>query len=80
MQIETEHLSTDMKVLFCEHPNKPLRNGYCSYYSEIFYALKEFFDIEFKILFLQKPVTLKDMMRFLWDSDTLIVEMVNQYH
>lgn len=37
-----------MKFLFCEHPNKPLRNGYCSYYSEIFYALKEFFDIEFK--------------------------------
>ena len=37
-----------MKFLFCEHPNKPLRNGYCSYYSEIFYALEEFFDIEFK--------------------------------
>ena len=36
-----------MKVLFCEHPNKPLRGGYCSYYSEIFYALKDQFDIEF---------------------------------
>ena len=37
-----------MKVLFCEHPNKPLRGGYCSYYSEIFHALKGEFDIEFK--------------------------------
>ena len=37
-----------MKVLFCEHPNKPLRGGYCSYYSEIFHALKSEFDIEFK--------------------------------
>lgn len=37
-----------MKVLFCEHPNKPLKSGYCSYYSEIFYALREVFDIEFK--------------------------------
>ena len=37
-----------MKVLFCEHPNKPLRGGYCSYYSEIFHALKEEIDIEFK--------------------------------
>ena len=36
-----------MKVLFCEHPNKPLRGGYCSYYREIFYALKDQFDIEF---------------------------------
>ena len=48
MQIETEHLGIDMKVLFCEHPNKPLRSGYCSYYSEIFHALKGEFDIEFK--------------------------------
>ena len=37
-----------MKVLFCEHPNKSLRSGYCSYYSEIFHALKGEFDIEFK--------------------------------
>ena len=37
-----------MKALFCEHPNKPLRSGYCSYYSEIFHALKGEFDIEFK--------------------------------
>jgi len=37
-----------MKVLFCEHPGKSLRGGYCSYYSEIFYALREKFDIEFK--------------------------------
>ena len=37
-----------MKALFCEHPNKPLRGGYCSYYSEIFHALKSEFDIEFK--------------------------------
>tara|TARA_B100000131_G_C18022539_1_gene575138 strand:- start:116 stop:1045 length:930 start_codon:yes stop_codon:yes gene_type:complete len=37
-----------MKALFCEHPDKPLLSGgYCSYYSEIFYALKEVFDIEF---------------------------------
>ena len=37
-----------MKTLFCEHPNKSLSSGYCSYYGEIFYALKEVFDIEFK--------------------------------
>ena len=37
-----------MKALFCEHPNKPLRGGYCSYYSEIFHALKGEFEIEFK--------------------------------
>ena len=37
-----------MKILFCEHPNKPLSTGYCSYYSEIFHALKEVFDIDFK--------------------------------
>ena len=37
-----------MKALFCEHPNKSLSSGYCSYYSEIFHALKEVFDIEFK--------------------------------
>ena len=37
-----------MKALFCEHPSKSLSSGYCSYYSEIFYALKEVFDIEFK--------------------------------
>ena len=35
-----------MKALFCEHPNKPLRGGYCSYYSEIFHALKDIFDID----------------------------------
>ena len=35
-----------MKVLFCEHPNKPLSGGYCSYYSEIFYALKDAFDLD----------------------------------
>lgn len=43
-----ENLSIDIKALFCEHPNKPLRGGYCSYYSEIFNALKCEFDIEFK--------------------------------
>ena len=37
-----------MKALFCEHPNKSLSSGYCSYYGEMFYALKEVFDIEFK--------------------------------
>lgn len=37
-----------MKVLFCEHPSKTLRGGYCSYYSEIFYSLKEIFDIDYK--------------------------------
>ena len=37
-----------MKALFCEHPNKPLRGGYCSYYSEMYYALKGVFDIDFK--------------------------------
>jgi len=37
-----------MKALFCEHPNKPLRGGYCSYYSEMYHALKEVFDIDFK--------------------------------
>ena len=37
-----------MKALFCEHPNKPLRGGYCSYYSEMYYALKGDFDIDFK--------------------------------
>ena len=30
-----------MKALFCEHPNKSLSSGYCSYYGEIFYALEE---------------------------------------
>jgi len=35
-----------MKALFCEHPNKPLRGGYCSYYSEIFHALKDVFDLD----------------------------------
>ena len=35
-----------MKALFCEHPNKPLRGGYCSYYSEIFHALKDIFDLD----------------------------------
>lgn len=34
--------------LFCEHPNKPLKQeGYCSYYSEIFYALRDIMDIEY---------------------------------
>ena len=39
----------DSKILFCEHPHKPLKAGgeYCSYYSEIFYALRELIDIEF---------------------------------
>ena len=37
-----------MKVLFREHPSKSLRGGYCSYYGEIFYALREKFDIDFK--------------------------------
>lgn len=37
-----------MKVLFCEHPNKPLSGGYCSYYSEMYYALKEVMDIDHK--------------------------------
>ena len=37
-----------MKALFCEHPNKPLRGGYCSYYSEMYHALKGVFDIDFK--------------------------------
>ena len=38
-----------MKVLFVEHPNKPLKRfGYCSYYGEIFYALKEIIDIKIK--------------------------------
>jgi hypothetical protein len=37
-----------MKALSCEHPSKSLSSGYCSYYSEIFHALKEVFDIEFK--------------------------------
>ena len=37
-----------MKILFCEHPSKFLsRSGYCSYYSEIFYALREVFNIDF---------------------------------
>ena len=37
-----------MKALFCEHPNKPLRGGYCSYYSEIYHSLKEVMDIDHK--------------------------------
>ena len=37
-----------MKALFCEHPNKPLSAGYCSYYSEIYHALKEVYDIDHK--------------------------------
>lgn len=37
-----------MKILFCEHPTKPLvKNGYCSYYGEIFYALQKVCDITF---------------------------------
>lgn len=39
----------DIKVLFCEHPNKPLKSGgeYCSYYSEIFYALKDELNVRY---------------------------------
>ena len=37
-----------MKALFCEHPSKSLKSGYCSYYSEIYYALSKVFDIDFK--------------------------------
>ena len=38
-----------MKLLFVEHPKKPLkREGYCSYYGEIFYALKEVCNISIK--------------------------------
>jgi hypothetical protein len=37
-----------MKFLFCEHPRRPLsKEGYCSYYGEIFYALKKQCDITF---------------------------------
>lgn len=37
-----------MKILFCEHPAKPLKKeGYCSYYGEIFYALQKVCDITF---------------------------------
>lgn len=38
-----------IKGLFCEHPNSPLKSGgeYCSYYSEIFYALNDVLDIKF---------------------------------
>lgn len=35
-----------MKLLFCEHPARPLQiEGYCSYYGEIFYALEKECDI-----------------------------------
>lgn len=37
-----------MRVLFSEHPSKPLRGGYCSYYSEIYHALSKVFDITFR--------------------------------
>ena len=37
-----------MRALFCEHPSKSLKGGYCSYYSEIYHALNEVFDIDFK--------------------------------
>ena len=37
-----------MRALFCEHPSKSLRGGYCSYYGEIYHALNEVFDIEFR--------------------------------
>jgi len=37
-----------MKILFFEHPRKALqKQGYCSYYGEIFYALQEVMDITF---------------------------------
>tara|TARA_R110002110_G_scaffold312034_2_gene525464 strand:+ start:517 stop:1449 length:933 start_codon:yes stop_codon:yes gene_type:complete len=37
-----------MKILFCEHPRKPLQEkGYCSYYGEIFYALEKNHDVTF---------------------------------
>lgn len=37
-----------MKILFCEHPKKPLqKKGYCSYYGETFYALKQKHDVTF---------------------------------
>lgn len=37
-----------MKILFCEHPSKPLKKeGYCSYYGELFYALEKECDIKF---------------------------------
>lgn len=35
-----------MKALFCEHPNNPLSGGYCSYYSEIYHALRGVIDID----------------------------------
>lgn len=38
-----------MNVLFLEHPSKPLKGGYCSYYSEIYHALSSVFDITFGI-------------------------------
>lgn len=37
-----------LKVLFCDHPRRPLAKiRYCSYYGEMFYALEEVFDITF---------------------------------
>lgn len=37
-----------MKLLFCEHPKKALKKeGYCSYYGELFYALEKQCDITF---------------------------------
>jgi glycosyltransferase involved in cell wall biosynthesis len=37
-----------INILFCENPEKPLRkDDYCSYYGEIFYALKEQCNITF---------------------------------
>lgn len=37
-----------MKLLFCEHPKRPLKKeGYCSYYGELFYALEKQCDITF---------------------------------
>jgi hypothetical protein len=37
-----------MKILFCEHPRKPLqKKGYCSYYGETFYALEKNHDVTF---------------------------------
>ena len=41
-------MEKEVKALFCEHPSKSLSSGYCSYYSEIYYALQNDFDITYK--------------------------------
>ena len=43
-----------MRALFCEHPRKGLKDGYCSYYSEMFYALQNDFNITYKTLIPKK--------------------------